>query len=294
MQAIIKSFKTILTHPNNKGYWLNSIIIIAYWKINQVFLHLPALVEIAPGVRIVCYPQNSYGSFIVYAIWPEYDELNFIYTSLGEKDTYIDVGAHIGDSSLLAASKIKTGKVIACEPTPEIFQELVANIKLNNFEQLIHPVRKAISNKTGTAFFALESSSEVNHLSTQQKGKKGIKVETTTIDSIAKEYSLKDISLLKIDVEGLEFEVIQGAQKSLQLKKVQKVLFEVNPTVNSISNKVALIEDFLRNFDFSFYEFDDQHFLKEVSHLFVPTNTSNFLAVSAEERKRSTFKRWLK
>lgn len=292
--TVLKPFITILTHPQNKGKFWKALGTVLWWKVNQIFFQLPAIVEIAPNVKIICYPNNSYGSFIVYALWPEYHELNFIYSILRENDNYIDVGAHIGDSSLLAASKIKTGKVISCEPTPAIFNELYTNIKLNNFENIIYPLQKAISDREGVAFFTLETASEVNHLGSKVNGKKSIKVLTTTVDTLVTQNSLKKVELLKIDVEGFELEVMLGAKKSLHLNKVGMILFEVNPTVADISDRVDKVQKFLDTYAFSYYEFTGKGLLEEVSELYVTPRTSNFLAVSKTSKKSAKFKKWLK
>ncbi len=292
--SIFTSLVTVLHHPYNRGRFWRALAITGWWKLNQWFFHLLAVVEIAPGVRIICDPRNSYGSFIVYALWPEYEELAFIYTYLGLGDTYIDVGAHIGDSSLLAAAKIKTGQVIACEPTPAVFNDLKTNIKLNNFEAIITPVQKAVSDQIGTTYFTLEAASEVNHLQLVAGEGKSIPVSTTTIDQLIKEYKLQKVTLLKIDVEGFELEVIRGAQKALREQKIELILFEVNPRSVAIQDKVKQIQQLLETFSFSFYSFSESGQLTPVPDLFVPTKTSNFLAVSLTQKKSSSFKKWLK
>lgn len=254
---------------------------------------MPAIVEIAPNVKIICNPSNSYGSFIVYAKWPEYAELKFISSILNEGDTYVDVGAHIGDSSLLAAKKVKTGIVIACEPTPEIYNELVANVRLNNFEGTIVPVQKAISDRIGTSFFSLESESEINHISLKKIAGISIKVATTTIDFLYKEYQLKKITLLKIDVEGFELEVLKGAKNSLNSKKIEMILFEVNPSVIGIKDKVEQIQIQLDASQFIYYTFTVEGLLIRVPHLYILENTGNFLAVSIQKERSASFQKCL-
>ncbi len=292
--TFLKPLHTILTHQNNKGKFLNALFVTIWWKVNQLFFHLPAIVEIAPNVKIICYPNNSYGSFIVYAKWPEYEELQFIYSILEAGDSYIDVGAHIGDSSLLAASKIKNGKVIACEPTPTIFNELVANIRLNNFESIITPLQVAVSNEVGSAFFTLETASEVNHLRSSLGKGKSIKVETITVDKMIKNAKLSSLTLLKVDVEGFELEVLQGAKSSLNKDKIEMILFEVNPVSEHITEKVKDIETLLSKSAYTFFRFTEEGKLTEMSELVVPGKTINYLAVSATRKKSSKFKKWLK
>src|SRR4030042_4007070 len=66
-----------------------------------------------------------------------------------EGDTVVDIGAHIGYYTLLAARIVgDTGKVYAFEPDPANHDVLVGNIKLNGFQNVV-TVRKAISDKNG-------------------------------------------------------------------------------------------------------------------------------------------------
>lgn len=275
--AILKSFENVLTHPLNKNRFFSTFITILWWKFNQIFLKIPAVVEIAPGIKILCYPNNSYGSYIVYARWPEYAELRFIQEVLNSKSIYIDVGAHIGDSSLLAASKILQGKIFSIEPTPSIFQELLTNIKLNSLEKRISPIQAAVSHTQGSAFFNIEDTAETNHLS-KKKTRKSIKVTTITIDSLIKQYKLKKVTLLKIDVEGYELEVLQGSSKAIKSQAIERILFEVNPSSEKILNKIMQIEKILIKY-YSFYAFTKEGKLYQVPHLTVPHQTGNFLAI---------------
>lgn len=288
MNSWLKALNTILSHPLNKGRFLKTMGTIFWWKYNQLFIKIPSICEIADGIKIICYPNQAYGSFIVYARWPEYAELNFIYGFLKKGDTYIDVGAHIGDSSLIAASKIKTGKILACEPTPEIFDELSKNIRLNNLESLIIPIKKAISYKDELAYFSIENESEINHL-VSSTTKNSIQVQTTTVDSIFKEYSLESVALLKIDVEGFELEVLLGANQALRNKKISHILFEVNPKTKGIYKRVKLLERLLSVYSFDFFSFSKNGSIKSISHLQVPKETSNFLAIADIAKRNSMY-----
>lgn len=129
--------------------------------------------------------------------------------------TVIDVGAYIGTHTVLMSKCVgRKGRVYAFEPQRKIYRELVYNLELNKSINVV-PLR-----------FALGSSSEIVEMVPTRQGneggtgvgKGGDKVELRSIDS----FGFRNVSLIKIDVEGFERYVIDGARKTI--KKYQPVL----------------------------------------------------------------------
>ena len=129
----------------------------------------------------------------------------------------IDIGAHIGlfsaCSSQLAGS---TGKIICFEPTPGTFSILKNTLRLNHCDNVIAR-QAAVSDKEGTATFYVShtagcnSNSLVKNKSANQLT--AYDVQLVTIDSMVAEYALHP-SLIKIDAEGAELDVLKGGIKT--------------------------------------------------------------------------------
>ena len=118
--------------------------------------------------------------------------------ALSPGDTFFDVGANVGFISLVGARAVgATGLVVAIEPNADDIADLEAQVALNGFDHVI-AVGKAV-----TADLA-EPGSWVN----------GDVVASTTIDQLTLEF--QPPTLIKIDVEGLELEVLRGAQATLR------------------------------------------------------------------------------
>lgn len=141
--------------------------------------------------------------------------------------TSIDIGAHYGIYSLLAAKKSK--KVYAFEPVPENFKILEKNIKDNKFSSVIQPINKAVSDKAGKVNFnitwASDSAGFYQHPNAEVI--RTIDVEMNSVDNELN--NLKDISFIKIDTEGHEVHVLNGLKKTLKDNKQAKLLIEFNP-----------------------------------------------------------------
>ena len=142
--------------------------------------------------------------------------------------TFIDVGSNIGKHSIVSGIKLKSkGQVLAIEPEKKNFEILKKNIKINNLTNII-PINKGCFSKKATLKFYLDSSGTGGHSLVKETPveKKGfIKIEVDTLDNIIKENKIKDVKLIKIDVEGAEAEVLMGAEKTLK-KYHPKLIFE--------------------------------------------------------------------
>jgi FkbM family methyltransferase len=143
-----------------------------------------------------------------------------------EKGTFIDVGANIGKYSILLGKKLKErGTVLAIEPEEKNFNILKKNIKLNGLKNVM-PINKGCFSKKDTLDFYLENIGYGKHsLSNKELGDKKIQINVDALSNIVKKNKIKDIKLIKIDVEGAEADVLKGAEKILK-KYHPKIIFE--------------------------------------------------------------------
>ena len=132
----------------------------------------------------------------------------------------MDVGAHIGLVSVLAAKRFNAKKVISFEPCSNNFEFLKKNKEINNCQNIL--INKlALSNKEGETKLYLRGSG--THSIIEEYPGSGFEVvKLVTLDKALKEEVI--IDLLKIDVEGAEVDVLKGAGETL--KKTRKVVIE--------------------------------------------------------------------
>src|SRR5665647_859266 len=103
--------------------------------------------------------------------------------SLHTGDVAIDVGAHIGYYTLLAARQVgENGRIFAFEPDPNNYEVLVKNVNLNNYKNVV-PIKKAVTNKTGsTKLFLKSSSSHSLFYDSTPESERSIEVESVSLD----------------------------------------------------------------------------------------------------------------
>ena len=153
---------------------------------------------------------------------------------LDEGETTVDSGANIGYmTAVMAGRLVKSGAVLCFEPHPQVFQELTYNI--TRWQQLLSGVhfqccQEALSDKPGTLILVEPRGYEHNrglarvaahHFEAQGSA---FEVAATRLqDALA---GIEEIHVLKLDVEGHEWNVLHGAVQFLRDHRVRDVVFE--------------------------------------------------------------------
>lgn len=159
-------------------------------------------------------------------------------------DCYFDVGAHTGFFAMIAARAVgPKGCVVAFEADPENAALLKGNVGRNALRQ-VTIVQAAVWSGSGEIAFergAAESNRMQGHISEDASAQvAGITVPAVSLDELVFLKGLPAPNLMKIDIEGAEWNALQGARRLLSEKK-PKVLCEVH----NVSEMVK-IQDYLR------------------------------------------------
>ena len=172
----------------------------------------------------------------------------------------VDVGANIGLHTLNMARIVgNTGQVFAFEPDPSNFEILGKNVKINNYQNIILE-KKAIGDKHGRTTL-YQSDHPGNHrLFPQTKQAKGeVEVELTSLDKYFIDSNLAEkINFIKIDVEGLEFSVLNGMKNILKNNKKIKILFEFMPDIMEVGFAPIEVLNLLTSIGFKLYCIDER------------------------------------
>ena len=155
----------------------------------------------------------------------EPDLQSYLKSVLKPGNTFIDVGANFGFHTLLASKLVgKAGKVIAFEPSPENLKFLQYHCRIN-FLKNVFIFSKAVGNTTNDSIEfilvdggkhssnSLTITKDVPYIAESQK--QIINVPITTIDKTCQELDLAP-DIIKIDVEGAELLVLQGASETIK------------------------------------------------------------------------------
>ena len=221
------------------------------------------------------FKRNGYKMRVFYTpfsfwLWTEKKERTklrsdeeFYKNFLREGDVVVDAGANIGLCTLMAGSLIGTkGRVYSFEPHPRTYRRLVSNIKLNKLTNVSY-YNIGLSNSKETVLFSDEYVSDINHVDKNRLEKRQIKVELDTLDQ-ALPADIKEIVLLKLDVEGYELFVLQGAVEII--RKTKLIYFEsCKSAFDREGYKLVDIKRFLLQHGFEIYHVKERFRLEVVS-----------------------------
>jgi len=178
---------------------------------------------------------------------------------LREGDRVLDIGAHIGLWVMGAARKVgQTGVVRAVEPSPDNYQRLVANLRLNGLDRVV-TTQAAMSDRAGTASLFQPTYNHSGHPSmARHEGLcDSVTVEATTLDEYCQRSGLDGLDFIKVDVEGAEMLVFRGGERLLSSDRAPAILFEVNEdTAASFGFKCSDGKGFLRDRGYSIFRYD--------------------------------------
>lgn len=175
------------------------------------------------------------------------------------KGAILDVGAHAGYFSLWAAAQNSKVKIYALEPVRENFEFLQKNIIENIFKN-IKAENMALSKEDGEVNIFLSEDSH-NH-SILPISEKTQSVKAISLENFIKKNKIKIISLLKIDIEGGEYEIFENLEKEI-FSKIENIFLEYH---QSEDKNFKVIENILRENGFTVEAFPS-HFDKTMGFL---------------------------
>ncbi len=133
-------------------------------------------------------------------------------------ETVIDCGPGEGEFTLYASKAVgSSGKVIAFEPDPLIFDELKSNVELNGLDNVIL-IKKGLWSENTTLRF-MTAKNITRSFVFNEEGGKVIEVPVVTLDSALKELGIDKVDFIKMDAEGAELEAVKGAGQFLANNK---------------------------------------------------------------------------
>jgi FkbM family methyltransferase len=219
LRALRTQSALVLRHPSNRGSRRQRAWSILRYEINSM-RGVPTEVTFADGMRLAASKGGNSSSRAVFARLPDWPEMQIWQRWLEPGDVFVDVGANVGLYSLVAAGV--GAEVIAVEPAPDMADLLRANVGLNPGAQVtVHQC--AVMDRAGTV--DLEGPDPNRRVASHTAS--GANIPATTLDELLGSRRVRGI---KIDVEGNERLVLDGARRTLHDGGVELIQLEWNDT----------------------------------------------------------------
>lgn len=183
-------------------------------------------------------------------------EKGFIIKSLpsnSEKKVAIDIEANIGLFTAYLTTFPSTS-VHSFEPVPQTFSRLEKNMENNGLKDKAVLNLLAVGDNQGSIKFAICNDSPATNKISISESDHDIEVIVTTLDKYCEENHIDYVDFLKIDVEGMETQVLQGGRNMLNEKKIKSILIEVcPPNLNATGNSIEDLYESIINIGYAPY-----------------------------------------
>jgi FkbM family methyltransferase len=188
----------------------------------------------------------------VYCGLHEFEDMAFVLHALRPGDLFVDVGANVGAYTVLASGAVGA-RCISFEPAPRAYRALLDNLRLNDLMARVEARNECLASAPGEAEFT-SGLDTVNQVVAQpQRGVETVRVAVTTLDVAL---AGRAPAMLKIDVEGYETSVTEGADQTLRSPSLRAVLMELNGSGGRYGFDDRQLHERMLRYDFIPAEYD--------------------------------------
>lgn len=236
----------IIKEPSNKGFRFKHLMMALGWQLWKRTVGSLIIKTLDNDALFILDPKSGNSVGAIYTRIYESRHVNFVRKHIIPGGIMIDVGAHTGLYSLLFKHLIR--RAVLFEPASDTLKLLTRNMQINNFDFDIRS--SAVGSQSGLCQFKITGeNSATNHISVS-----GVPTPMCALDDVLSD--INDMTFLKIDTEGGELGVLEGAE--LLLKRNPSSIIQVEVTGDR-----SPVVNILEIYGFKVYGFDDHASLKK-------------------------------
>lgn len=285
MKSILRKLARALLQFYPREYGKYSILRKIYFPYLSSSNLSTEVVRMRAGFRLYLRPVELLQAHLYLFGTYELPTTNFVRRFLKVGDVVLDVGANIGYMSLFFGQCVGTnGKIYAFEPEHQNHQALLANIALNNAHNIIAQrqaatdVEKALKLYLAQDNFGAHSTVFNDETLTEAYEE----IQGIPLDTFIQKNQLDKIALVKIDVEGAEYEVLQGMKQILKQQR-PILIIELNDALQRKRGLsfASISEELTIEYDYQAFSTTEAGYLIEPqkhafeNSIFIPTEKMN-------------------
>jgi len=250
--SVARILRFITRHPLNQNGKIRALLRFAKWQIGSRLVPGDVLFEWVNGAKLVVRPGETAATGNIYAGLFEFSDMAYVIHVLREDDLFIDVGANIGSFTVLAGA-VAGARGFSFEPAPSTFKKLAMNIKVNRLDDKMQCFNIGLGAQQGTIAFTNDEGATNHALSESETSERAIQVDVSTLDIVLADQSPH---VMKIDVEGYETLVLEGAEETLKKESLHSVLIELQGHGKRYGFDESKIFDMMAKLGFEMFSYD--------------------------------------
>jgi FkbM family methyltransferase len=236
---MLNALRHVWRHPLNKEAPLSGLGRFLRWQIATRLLPDAAVaVPFTDRARLLI-TRGMYGATQnVYCGLNDFPEMSLLLHYLRQGDVFIDGGANVGAYTVLASAGAQA-ETYAFEPSPKAMESLRSNVELNRIGKHVHLEPYALGRAAGGVMLQTSGPSAMHHVAVKSSDSSQA-IEMRTIDS----YGLCP-SIIKIDVEGYEAEVLAGAAETAGRPELAAIITENSDDSGQYGDGILSVSSFM-------------------------------------------------
>lgn len=222
---LINTLGFVFQHPLVQDSKLEAAARIFRWQVASRLIKSPIVVSWVNGARLVVEKGMAGATGNVYCGLHEFNDMGFVLHFVRPGELFLDIGANVGSYTILAAGAVGA-KVVAFEPIPATYRRLMDNININALSFLVEAHNIGLGAEAGILSFSQGLDAE-NHVLSEGEVALGdcAQVPVSRLDDVL---AGRMPTMIKMDVEGFETEVIRGGMTAFDSPSLEAVLIELN------------------------------------------------------------------
>lgn len=223
--AVWDSLRFIVSHPINRRRLSRGLLDWAAWQMRCRLRAGPHRQPWVQGTRFWARRGETGMTGNIYTGLHEFEDMAFALHVLRPDSLFVDVGANAGSYAILAGG-VAGCEVVALEPIGATYARLLDNIELNQLGSRVSALNVAAGSHSGELEFTSGEDTTNHAVGAGEAALETVRVPVRTLDELLA--GKRAPELIKIDVEGFEYAVLQGARGLLTNSGANSLLLELN------------------------------------------------------------------
>ncbi len=222
--SVLNSLGFIARHPLTRNARFAALARWLKWQVGSRLVPGPVVIPFVNNARLIVKPGMTGATGNAYCGLHEFEDMALVLHALRPDDVFVDVGANVGSYTVLAGGAVGA-RCISIEPIPTTFAWLRQNIAINGLSEQVRALNVGLGRVEGMLRFT-GGLDTVNHVvGDNEYVADAVEVAVRTLDTVMGDLAP---TLIKIDVEGFETEVMAGAERTLVSPDLLAVIMELN------------------------------------------------------------------
>jgi FkbM family methyltransferase len=241
-----RGLKYVMAHPLNVSSRPSALLRYLRWQLASRLSLGPTVIPFVNDSHLIVSQGMRGATQNIYTGLHEFEDCGLLLHLLRPEDLCVDIGANVGVYTVLSSAAIGA-HTISIEPIPSTYEKLRANIRYNDVAGLATSYNIGLGSENSTLLFTTNRDAGNRVVSEDAQYAETIKVPVQTLDHIL---GNENPTLIKIDVEGWESQVLAGAKNTLEKSSLLCFIIEMDGRSDSFNPNELAVHQTMTEHDF--------------------------------------------